>query len=205
MGTKAIPALCGAIDSRNELVSKNAVIILGWIGDVSAVPALIEKLRCGRKGGFLDLRANIVTTLGKIGSESAIAILMDIVKDRRENEYTVRDAIWSLGEIGSRTPVSMLIEQLPRQPRETQAVTVTVLGILGDAAALPMLSKLLADPDPAVVDSGGHAGRKPMCQFAVDALIQIGTDAAFKILEIGKHISMDELHVGFQEWRILVN
>jgi HEAT repeat protein len=181
MGTHAVPSLIEALSNSSEPVWGNAADILGEIGDPTAIPALLEKLRTGRKGGFLDGRKYVVEALGKIGCDEAVDALAELIIDRRENEYTVRDAIWSLGKIGARRAAPFLVEQLPRQNRENQTLIVVVLGILGDDIAVPILGKLLSDEQPA--DDGlSKVSRKPMCDHVADSLRRIGSPQAFALL-----------------------
>lgn len=187
MGRYAVPALVEALKSPNETVWGNAAGILGKIGDPAAVPALLEKLRTGRKGGLLSGRREVVEALGEIGSDDAVEALAELIVDRREDEYTVRDAIWSLGKIGSQGAASFLVEQLPRQVRKNQALIVVVLGILGDDIAVPVLGGLLSDEQPA--DDGLiKVSTKPMCEHVADSLGRIGSPQALAVLsEWKKH------------------
>jgi HEAT repeat protein len=182
IGSKAIPALHEALKSANGIVWANAVEVLGEIGDHSAVPSFIEKLRTGRKGGFLDGRHNIVEALGKVGDESAAEPLMEVIADRTEDDYTVRDAIWSLGKIGSSNAAPFLADQLPRQPRENQTAIVVVLGLLGDDCAVPALTKLLPDHELTDYEPNG-VKRKPVSDLVADALRKIGSEEALSALQ----------------------
>jgi HEAT repeat protein len=182
IGQDAVPQLVEALAGANETVLANVADVLGQIGDDTAVPALLSRLADGRKGGFLDARSHVVRALGDIGSPKAADELMEIVSDRRENEYTVRDAIWSLGQIGSADATPFLLEQLPRQPRETQTLIVVVLGTLGDDRAVPALAAFLADNR--LADDGlSKVSRKPMSEHAADALRMIGSPSALATLD----------------------
>ena len=182
IGQDAVPQLVEALAGANETILANVADVLGQIGNDTAVPALLSRLADGRKGGFLDARSHVVQALGDIGSPKAASALMEIVSDRRENEYTVRDAIWSLGQIGSADATPFLLEQLPRHPRETQTLIVVVLGTLGDDRAVPALAAFLADDRPA--DDGlSKVSRKPMSEHAADALRMIGSPSALATLD----------------------
>jgi HEAT repeat protein len=181
IGSDAVPFLGRALTSSNEIVWSNAARVLGEIGDEAAVPALLSRLATGRKGGFLDGRSEVVQALGEIGSAAAVEALMQVVADRRENEYTVRDAIWSLGRIGSVEAIPFLLEQLPRQIRETQTLIIVVLGMLGDDRAVPAIAEFLTDKLPA--DDGlSKVSTKPMREHAADALRRIGSPLALEAL-----------------------
>jgi HEAT repeat protein len=181
IGQGAVPFLVQALTSPNETVWSNAARVLGEIGDDSAVPALLSRLAKGRKGRFLDGRNVVVEALGEIGSATALEALMEFVADRRENEYTVRDAIWALGRIGSAEATPFLLEQLPRQSRKNQTLIIVVLGMLGDDRAVPALAEFLTDTQPA--DDGlSKVSTKPMREHAADALRKIGSPSALAAL-----------------------
>jgi HEAT repeat protein len=185
-GRTAVPSLIDALTSPSDAVWGSAANVLGAIGDPTAVPALLERLRSGKRGGFLDGRREVVQALGEIGSDDAVEALIGVIADRREDPYTVRDAIWSLGKLGATRTVPFLVEQLPRQSRETQTLIVVVLGVLGDDAAVPILGDLLTDKAPA--DDGlSHVSRKPMCDHVADALRRIGSANALAALSKWKN------------------
>jgi HEAT repeat protein len=178
----AVLFLVQALTSSNETVWCNAARVLGKIGDDSAVPALLSRLAESRKGGFSDGRDEVVKALAEIGSAAAVDALRQVVADRREDEYTVRDAIWSLGRIRSVEATPFLLEQLPRQIRNTQTLIIVVLGILGDDRAVPAIAEFLTDKLSA--DDGLiRVSTKPMREHAADALRRIGSPSALEALD----------------------
>lgn len=112
----------------------NAVDALLRLGDVSAVPALIEALKDS------DVRRRAIDALGKIGSVSAVPALIEVLKD---NHWSIqRNATHALGKIG--TPaVPALIEALKDSDPYVRGYAAEALGEIGDATTLPR--KVLAE------------------------------------------------------------
>jgi HEAT repeat protein len=114
-----------------------------------------------------------VKALGSIGDKRATEVLSSIIVDDKEDEYTQKDAIWSLGEIGGEAAVAPLLSAARNADRKTLVLIAFVLGKLKDDRAVPLLAELLKDGSPA--DDGLiHISTQPMSQIASEALRRIG-------------------------------
>jgi HEAT repeat protein len=73
-----------------------------------------------------------------------------------------RAAAVSLGQIGSREAVPVLIETLSdaRAPYDVRREAARALGLIGDPAAVPALRSVLAHPDPYLSEIAFEALRK---------------------------------------------
>jgi HEAT repeats len=71
------------------------------------------------------------------------------LKDRKENkvdEYTQRDAIQLLGQIGSDTHVEGLLKLMKDPDRQIRKTALRAIGVLGDSRHVPELTNLNNDP-----------------------------------------------------------
>jgi HEAT repeat protein len=181
LGSAGVPHLAEALRSSDKTTRRNAAVILGEVGAPTAVDALIEGLRRGQPGAFLDDRKDMVVALGKIGDEKAIPILREIILNPREDRYTVRDAIWAFQKMSSRTAAEALMHLLPTLDRNGQADVIEVLGRIGHASAVPTLRQFESDGQPAD-GSGSRINAKPMRVHAAEALEAIAANEARKAI-----------------------
>jgi HEAT repeat protein len=67
-----------------------------------------------------------------------------------EDEFVRRAAAISLGQLGSREAVPVLVEALSnaRTPGDVRREAARALGLIGDPAAVPALRSALTDRDP---------------------------------------------------------
>ena len=83
IGAPGLPAILGALTDDNERTAANAAAILGKIGDIRAGEPLITAMTTGKKLA----REAAARSLGQIGSESAIPVLIETLQDRDEDMY----------------------------------------------------------------------------------------------------------------------
>jgi HEAT repeat protein len=126
----AIPELSHIVDdaAAPPLLIKRAIVALGQIGDVAAIPALTHGLVIERQGvSFLPESSFALFLIG----EPAVEPLMKIAQDQ-DPAYLA----WA--------------KENNRAPAGTYAKTALVLGDLEDARAVPVLLAKLkyVDPDP---------------------------------------------------------
>jgi len=110
--------------------------------------------------------------LGEIGDAAAVPALSQVIagdgskkqKSRSdEEEFVVRSAVRSLGQIGSRAAVPILIAALQNESNsiDTRREAAIGLGRLGDAAALPALNAAFqANADPYLSEAARIAVRQ---------------------------------------------
>ncbi len=126
---------------KNPNIRLNIVKLLGEIGDASAVPVLIERLK--DKDEDKNVREWVIQVLGEIGDASAVPVLIERLKDK--DTSIRRGAALALGYIRDASVVPVLIERLKDKDMEMRLRTAQALGEIGDASAVPSLVKSLKD------------------------------------------------------------
>jgi HEAT repeat protein len=107
------------------------------------ITALIKYL--SEKDPFV--RAIGCEVLGKMRERKALKQIMMLLKD--PSKYVREKAAISLGQIGDKKAVPVLVEALEKDDAEEVRVTIAgVLGHLRDKVAVPALIKTLEDPSP---------------------------------------------------------
>ena len=100
------------------------------------MPALTEALSNENEWGF---RREAAYALGEIGGGRAVSALVEMLKDKNENEWVRTGAAWALGKIGDERAVSILIEALDDEVVHEKAVSV--LRNIGTPEALEAVEK----------------------------------------------------------------
>ena len=116
------------------------------------------------------VRAAAAIALGQIGDEAAVVPLVEILSGSsskkkskaRDDEFLMRAAAQSLGEIRSHAGVTGLIATLNN---ETNAIDVRraaaqALGLIGDTSAMPALKAAIASNDPYLAQTAKEALRR---------------------------------------------
>jgi HEAT repeat protein len=142
---------------KSEFVRRETAYALGEIHSRAAVGPLTESLLGDKKVG---VRAAAAVTLGQIGDESATGALSQVLAgsghtqkkkaQAHENEFVMRAAARSLGQIRSRAAVPVLIATLENEANggDVRREAATALGLIGDRAAEPALRAAFASADP---------------------------------------------------------
>lgn len=169
LGSVATPHLIEALTSSNSEIVQGVVEALGLIGP-SAKDAVPELLRIGYKSQNQEsLLLTLIYSLGQIGDPKAVPFLLTTLStlDRLIHGESAR----ALAEIGS-SALDLLIQALEETQTKKkdmwhlQGGLAMVLGMIGDAKAVPILVQVLHD-------SSGHAG-----SYAARALGRIGGPTA---------------------------
>lgn len=161
----AVPALLEAIQ-KGTCDLWSSYIALGNIGDVSAVPVLIDAV-----GGYRSV--NAIGALGQIGDAAAVPILIEVLD---QGEYDSSYAASALGMIGDRRATSALIRNIlldenKRYAQETLYSSIGALGRIGDASALPVLIQTLKHEGSGVRSEAARALKDIGDPRSVPALI----------------------------------
>ena len=110
--------------------------------------------------------------LGEIGDEAAVKALSQVLsgtaptkgkkKKASENEFVMRAAAHSLGQIRSRSSVPVLIAAMENEtnPNDVRREAATALGLIGDASAVPSLRAALTSADPYLSEAARGALRR---------------------------------------------
>lgn len=176
---EAATLLVPLLRDPKEFVRQETAYALGETHSRSPVQALIDALLSDKKD---SVRAASAVALGQIGDESAVVSLSQVLEGAssgdsgsrnakkkvkvRGNEFVLRAAARSLGEIRSRAAVPALIGALSNElnPSDLRREAAIALGLIGDKSARPALQAALTSNDP-------H-----LAQIAFDSLRQLGKE-----------------------------
>ena len=186
--SRALPYLLDAIKSkyRHPTIKENAIIALGQIGDEQAIPHLIELID---KHDFNTHFA--IDALAKMGNLNAVPPLLDSLENVSglDIDDTRANIIWALGQLRDPRATPNLIEWVNTHKDDMRAVAIQSLGNIGHPSAIPVLKSCLNDLTVLHrQDMGGtfwifrtYRGKR-VCDFAFEALQQIGTPEALNII-----------------------
>ena len=169
-------ALIPLLRDKDEFVRQQVSYALGEMKNRVAVAALVERLGTDE----LDsVRGAAAVALGQIGDDSAVIALAGVLSSGNaaqagkkpkgtNNEFVLRAAARSLGEIGSRAGVPVLIEALANDSvaGDVRREAALALGLIGDPAAVPALRSAVGARDVY------------LSQLASESLRKIGSRAA---------------------------
>lgn len=153
---EAVTLLSPLLQDKLEFVRREAAYALGETRSRTAVAALTNLLITDKDAG---VRGAAAVALGTIGDESAVPTLSQVLvgsTDKKkktkaaENEFVMRAAARSLGQIRSRSAVDVLIATLTNDANDNdlRREAATALGLIGDPAAEPALQAAFASSDP---------------------------------------------------------
>lgn len=174
-GPDDVPVLIEALTAPAMGTRWNAALLLGEIGDRSAVPALVE---CVGQDENVRVRRRAIEALGKIGDTSAVPAITAALKS--EDNLERRDAARALGALGDTSAVPGLIEALKDEEGFVRRDAALALGLLGDRSAVPALQDLTGEPpeDFSVEAPLGPDEMSPVAREAYFAIGALGGDTA---------------------------
>lgn len=164
--TEAANLLFPLLQDKNEFVRREVAFALGASRARAATTILVDLMLHDKKP---SVRGAAAVALGQIGDEGALTALSQVVtgvvsKKKKSKgfaeEFVVRSAVRSLGQIGSRTSVPILISALQDEINsiETRREAATALGLIGDPSALPALQAAVAtNADPYLTEAARAA------------------------------------------------
>jgi len=157
------------LQDKLEFVRRETAYALGKTRSRSAVEALSNLLLFDKEA---SVRAAAAIALGQIGDDAAVNALSQVLngtappkgkkKKLRENEFVMRAAAHSLGQIRSRSSVTVLIATLENETNanDVRREAATALGLIGDASAIPSLRAALGAADPYLSEAAREALRR---------------------------------------------
>lgn len=166
---EAVILLLPMLKDKSEFVRREASFALGETRHPSAVSGLVDLLDRDKQA---SVRAAAAIALGQIGDAAAAPALIQLItregtkrkKSRSDgDEFVVRSAVRSLGQIGSQTAVLTLISALQDELNsiDTRREAATALGLVGDPAALSALQAAFqANADPYLSEAARLAIRQ---------------------------------------------
>jgi HEAT repeat protein len=167
---EAATLLIPLLQDKIEFVRRETAYALGETRSHTAVGPLTNLLVADKEVG---VRGAAATALGQIGDESAVPALTQVLvgnapsgKKKKtkvsENEFVMRAAARSLGQIHSRAGVDVLIATLANDAYATDVrrEAATALGRIGDLSAVPALQAAFASADPYLSEAAREALRR---------------------------------------------
>jgi HEAT repeat protein len=162
--SEAASLLAPLLKDKSEFVRREAASVLGQTHDRAAINALSEALLKDKKS---SVRGAAAIALGEIGDETAVTALSQALtggkkKRSSEDEFVVRSAAKSLGQIRSRAGVPVLIATLENSSNapDTRREAATALGLIGDPAAMPALQAAFAGGEDPYLAEAAHAAMR---------------------------------------------
>jgi len=164
---EATNLLTPLLSDKLEFVRREAAHALGRTRSRTAVPPLANLLTSDKDAG---VRGAAAVALGEIGDESAVPTLTQVLTGRTEkkkraktaeNEFVMRAAAHSLGQIRSRAGVEVLIAALAddTNDNDVRREAATALGLIGDPSAGPALRAAVDSNDPYLSEAATEALR----------------------------------------------
>ena len=160
--SEAVSLVAPMLKDKSEFVRREAAFVLGQTHVHAAVAPLSEALLHDKKA---SVRGAAAVALGQIGAEAGVTALAQVLtsakkKRSSDDEFVLRSAARSLGQIRSRAAVPALIATLENSANDsdTRREAAIALGLIGDASALPALqAAFAAGEDPYLAEAARAA------------------------------------------------
>jgi HEAT repeat protein len=162
---EAAGLLLPLLQDRAEFIRREAAYALGETRSRTAVAGLTELLSGDKEAA---VRGAAAVALGQIGDETAVNALSQALSGKKKkkaapaDEFLMRSAAHSLGQIRSRAGLPVLIAALAddQNPLDVRREAAAALGLIGDASAAPSLRAVLDSNDPYLAEAAREALRR---------------------------------------------
>lgn len=165
---EAAALLIPLLQDKLEFVRREVAYALGETRSRSALGPLTALLSRDKEAG---VRGAAAVALGRIGDESAVGALSQVLlgsaqpqkkSKAREDDFVMRAAARSLGQLRSRAGVSVLIATLTNELNDgdVRREAATALGLIGDKSAEAALRSAFSSSDPYLSEAAREALRK---------------------------------------------
>jgi HEAT repeat protein len=165
---EAVTLLTPLLQDKMEFVRRETAYALGETGSHSAATPLQSVLLNDQE---TSVRAAAAVALGEIGDESSVQSLAQVLAGQSEkkkkskagsNEFVMRAAARSLGQIKSSSGVAVLIATLTNDTNDNDVrrEAATALGLIGDPSAAPALQAAFTSGDPYLSEAARIALRR---------------------------------------------
>ncbi len=165
---EAVTLLIPLLQDKMEFVRRETAYALGETRSHSAATALESVLLNDKE---TSVRGAAAGALGEIGDESSVQSLSQVLAGQSEkkkkskagsNEFVMRAAARSLGQIKSRSGVGALVATLTNDANDNDVrrEAATALGLIGDPSAVPALQAAFVSGDPYLSEAAQAALRR---------------------------------------------
>ena len=167
---EAVALLTPLLQDNLDFVRREAAYALGETRSRAAVEQLANLLLGDKETG---VRGAAAIALGQIGDESAVPVLTQVLSESSQvkkkkksksetDQFVLRAAARSLGQIRSRAGVAVLIAVLQNETYDTDVrrEAAIALGVIGDSAAVPALRAVFSSDDPYLSEAARDALRR---------------------------------------------
>ncbi len=181
--TKAVPGLIAVLKDKNMKIKSSAAEALGRIKARQAVPHLITALSSEDQ----DVGSSAAWALFRIADPITEQALIQVFRDKKNNNDTRKWIALALGEIKSQKAVSYLIEAF-QEEKEHAGIRDNIASSLGkikDPVAVPLLIDVLQDKNRNLRDSAARA----LGEFEDPRAIAPLVNALFREEELSVHRS----------------
>jgi len=203
MGSAAsLDALIKRLIDEDIDVCVDAAEALGRLGDLRAIPALIESLQNDQSG---EVCAAVVRALGALGGEDAIAALMKVAKERPEGLDWEGDwdtwwdvqlaAVRALGEHGVEEATPLMLDIMDSdETQDIDAAIFTALSKIKGTGVDALLERLRSGRPLhrrraaiALGRSGENRVAKALGKALLDEASEVRAATALALAELGEH------------------
>ena len=171
-GDRVLDALIDAMYDPSPWVRNRIIYVLGASRDARVVEPLLEAL------DHADMHTQGVAAwaLGSIGDPRALGPLRELLSSK---QAALRgNAAWSLGELGDPSVIPQLIRMLKDKDPEVRGKTAWALGALGESSGRVEMVRPLIELLDDFTEIKSQAAHVFVCQYAAEALVQIGSEVA---------------------------
>jgi HEAT repeat protein len=177
-----------AIEEREDEANETVIAAINYLGKVKALDALkpLEKLLDAQEPGFMGSAFRALGRAASGGSgqdkDDTAAYLVDFYTNRNPPDTSRRDIILALGETGSQTGLSLLIEiaENNQERGPLRMAALDGLAKIGDPSGLDAILQALSSTDPNV-RSTAVAALGPFSGKSVDdAILESFRDSYYR-------------------------
>jgi HEAT repeat protein len=180
---EAVPNLVSSLNDNSEDLAVTAVYAIKKIGDTSAKPALIARLKEQKFESNTNLTEALIDTLGEFKSAELISFASQIINDIKTDQIVRELLVLFLGKTESKEPKMILSGVLNDEDEKEQirAFAANSLANLKITEAIPDIDKVIQ-----TIDSYPFNKKKKYYNlyiYCIAALVKLGDEKVFPYLQ----------------------
>lgn len=184
---RAIEPLIDALDDSGTWARNRIIYVLGASGDQRAVEPLLVQLNSDDD----STRGVAAWALSALGDLRAVDPLLELLRDP---SASVRgNAAWGLGELGQARTIDALLTCLHDEAPDVRGKASWALGTLGELTGETRMVAPLIDLLDDYAEIPNQSQHLFVCQYAAEALTQIGTATALEAVDAWKPTARERL------------